>query len=380
LTCLGLRRTPLSWILFYLRSSYKSINKNGSTVSRVPGRTGKMSKLLLCMVEHPTLTVSLGLLVAFLLLNVVAYRHAWTMTHFVTAEDHPANPPRTRNPAMPRSFLDRVQLALQGVSIERPQEEARPDSVHLAYEVHLHPGGEGQLAAWHIPRTNAPGRVVLYHGYGASKARLLPEARILHDLGYACFLVDFRGNGGSDGRRTSIGYHEAEDVRRSVEYVRRRWPSEPVILFGHSMGAAAVLLALSRNLIQADAVVLECPFDRLLSTVQARFSESGLPAFPAAQLLVFWGGVQHGYNAFSHNPVEYARAVRCPTLLLHGKQDSHVSCAQVEAIYRNLAGEKQLRLFDDIGHESIAAVRPAEWKECVAHFLHRHERGDFPSH
>src|SRR5262249_19045512 len=161
-----------------------------------------------------------------------------------------------------------------------PAEATRPDELDLPYEVHFFAGEGGRLAAWHVPHEHAAGLVVLFHGYASGKARLLAEARAFHDLGYACFLVDFRGSGGPDGDRTSIGYHEADDVVRTVAYVRERWPGEPLILFGHSMGAAAMLRALSLHALETDAVVLECPFDRLLSTVEARFASTGLPSFP----------------------------------------------------------------------------------------------------
>ncbi len=267
-------------------------------------------------------------------------------------------------------MLAKVQLAVNGVAIERPEAELRPDGLRLPYEVHSYPGGAGQLAAWHIPYARAAGRVVLFHGYAASKGRLLPEARAFHDLGYACFLVDFRGSGDSDGDRTSVGYHEADDVVRTLAYVRKRWPNERLLVFGQSMGAAAVLRAMAHHPIGPDAVVLECPFDRLLSTVEARFAVTGLPVFPAARLLVFWGGVQHGFNGFGHNPVEYARRVKCPALLLHGTHDQRVSAVQIQSIYQNLGGEKQLHFFEGLGHESYAAHRVDEWKECVARFLH----------
>ncbi len=265
--------------------------------------------------------------------------------------------------------MGRIHLALDGVSIERPCENIHPDSLDLPYEVHDYPGGAGRLAGWHIPHDHPAGLVVLFHGYGTCKARLLPEARAFHDLGYACFLVDFRGSGDSEGDRTSIGYHEADDVERTVAYVRGHWPGEPLILFGQSMGAAAILRARAVHGIDPDVVVLECPFDRLLSTVEARFAIAGLPAFPAAQLLVFWGGVQQGFNGFAHNPVEYARRTTCPALMLHGTEDKRVSCAQIQSIYRNLAGEKHLYFFKGIGHESYVSPRPEEWKECVARFL-----------
>ena len=329
-----------------------------------------MRKLILGIAEHPALTISLCLLAVFVLLNLLAYRHAWSMTHFIPANRKTRRTVNLREHAESLSFVERMQLAVKGVALERPDDEMRPEDLELPYEVHTYPGGEGPLSAWHIAHEQSAGLIVLFHGYLSCKAKQLPEARAFRDLGYRCFVVDFRGSGGSAGDCTSLGYHEADDVVRTVAYVRERWPNEPLILFGHSMGAAAVLRALSRQPLAPDAVVLESPFDRLLSTVEARFATTGLPSFPAAQLMVFWGGVQHGYNGFDHNPVEYARRVICPALLLHGDRDNRVSPQQIQSIYQNLGGEKQLHVFEGLGHESFAALRPHEWKEHVARFLH----------
>ncbi|HTU21508.1 MAG TPA: alpha/beta fold hydrolase [Gemmataceae bacterium] len=330
-----------------------------------------MRRLFLEIADHPALTISLCMSVAFVLLNLLAYRHAWSMTHFVSANRRTRRTQNLREHAESLSFVERMKLAVKGVALERPTEEMRPDHLELPYEVHTYPGGAGQLDAWYIPHEQSAGLVVLFHGYLSCKAKLLPEIQAFHDLGYRSFAVDFRGSGGSAGDRTSLGYHEADDVVRSVDYVREHWPNEPLILFGHSMGAAAVLRALSRQPLAPEAVVLESPFDRLLSTVEARFATTELPSFPAAQLMVFWGGVQHGYNGFEHNPVEYARRVSCPTLLLQGDRDNRVSCEQIQSIYQNLGGKKQLHIFEEMGHQSFVALRPEEWKERVACFLHR---------
>jgi hypothetical protein len=197
-----------------------------------------MRKLILWSVEHPALTISLCLLAAFVLLNLLAYRHAWSMTHFVSANRRTWRIVNLRERAESLSLIERLQLAVTGVALERPVGETRPDDLELPHEVHTYPGGEGRLAAWHIPHEQSAGLAVLFHGYIGCKAKLLPEARAFHDLGYRCFVVDFRGSGGSAGDRTSIGYHEADDVVRTVAYVRENWPNETLILFGHSMGAA----------------------------------------------------------------------------------------------------------------------------------------------
>jgi hypothetical protein len=84
------------------------------------------------------------------------------------------------------------------------------------------------------------------------------------------------------------------------------------------MGAAAILRAVHAHAIQPDGVILEAVFDTLLNTVRHRFRAMQVPAFPSAELLVFWGGRQWGFDGFEHNPSGYAASVHCPTLLMHG--------------------------------------------------------------
>jgi hypothetical protein len=315
-----------------------------------------MPEALTWIRQSPGAALGLSLLALLLFLNFLAYRHAYAITHFA------------RSPG-PVSPLRRALLLLRGVVHLRPAMAATPADVGLPSATHTFPGPAGPLEGWHVPHAQSAGVVLLFHGYRACKAELLPEARAFHELGYDTFLVDFRGSGGSGGTRTTIGFREASDVARAADYARRQWPGRPLLLYGQSMGAAATLRALAVEGVRADAAVLACPFGRLLRTVQARFRERGVPAFPYVHFVVFWGGWLHRFDGFAHDPQEYARRVTCPTLLLHGEADPQVSQAQMRVIHDNLGGAKRLHVFDGLEHESFVQKRPDEWKAVVGRFL-----------
>jgi uncharacterized protein len=95
----------------------------------------------------------------------------------------------------------------------------------------------------------------------------------------------------------------------------------------------------------------------------------GLPSFPAARLLIFWGGLQLGFNGFRHNPADYAQRLRCPILFLHGAKDPRVTLEQAHAVFDNLAGEKSLVLFPNAGHESLISADVDLWTKSVSQFL-----------
>ena len=259
------------------------------------------------MRSHRKLSVALPLLTLFGLLNGLAYWHAYTMTHFVRGDGPQATPGERPHPEGMR-LLHKIGVLLGGVTLCRPTNRVAPNDLGLPFETYTFPGTVGALEAWYIPHPDAQGLVLLFHGYGACKSELLPEIKGFNDLGYSCFIIDFPGSGGSAGDSTTIGWREADDAAATLEYVRAHWPNERLILFGQSMGAAAVLRAMATRGVQADATVLECPYDTLLHTVEMRFNAMGLPGFPGAEMLVFWGGLQHGFNGFALDPLDYAPA------------------------------------------------------------------------
>ncbi len=313
--------------------------------------------------NHPKTVIATIVFGLLLTLNASAYMHARAMTHFVQ---------RGTKTSKPESLgvLGKIVVMASGVKIPKPKNRKTPKHVDLPFTVHLYSGTAGfELEGWHISHPKPKGVCLFFHGYAGKKSGLLKEAQAIHKQGYDCFLIDFRGSGGSSGNTTSIGYHEAQDVVASIEYVGKRISSQHPILFGQSMGSAAILRAVGVLGASPKALILETPFDRLLTTTRNRFALMGIPAFPCAELLLFWGGVQLDYSAFSHNPIDYAQGVRCPVLLMNGKKDKLAKISEVRAVYENLRGEKTFVVFDQAIHGALRKQNPLKWEEAVGNFL-----------
>jgi hypothetical protein len=285
-------------------------------------------------------------------LNLAAFLAAWALTHFT-----------------PRSARFRMANAIGTVALPRPENGRVPD-FGLPWEVHTFEGAhEASLEAWHVPAQQPRGLVAMFHGYADSKARLFPAAREFLRMGWSVLLVDFNGSGGSEGSATSVGFHEAVDVAAALSYARRLEPRRPVVLYGASMGAAAILGAAARHSIEPEALILECPFDNLLATVSHRFEHRHLAAAPLAHLLLFWGGVQHGFNPFRHNPAAYAKSVTVPALLMAADGDPYVTLNETHAIFANLAGPKRLRTCSASRHVVCLSADAERWRLAVREFL-----------
>ena len=305
-----------------------------------------------------------GLAIGFALLNVLAYNHAYAMTHYTAPAVSKAVKPEHL------SVADTLKVLLLGVRVARPVSDRRPSELDPACEaLTLTAEDNGSLSVWLCERGPAAPLVIVFPGYAAEKTKLLPEAKAFLELGASVLLVDFRGSGGSSGNATTVGVLEAADVTTVFRYAKGRLPHAPLVLFGQSMGAVAILRAVSERAVTPDAVILEAAFDTLLNTVRNRFSSMRVPSFPSAELLVFWGGLQCGFNGFRHNPVEYAKALKCPALFMHGTRDLRVSGEESRRVFAAVPGTKAYREFEGVGHESYVAQHPREWKAEVAKLL-----------
>lgn len=326
-----------------------------TTTSGVKPRRRRIRRWLLGLV---------ALLVAgFVGLNVIAFMQARAMTHFAAGGSRTQPPERL-------TFLQKADILLTGIRVPRPTNRSTPADLGLKFET-IRFGGQSNsdCEAWFISCASPKGICLEFPPYTAPKAAVLGPAREFHNMGYDVLMTDFRGVGGSVGDRTTLGYEEANDVAWAAAYARQHWPGERQILYGPSMAGAAVLRAAGQLNVHPSAIIIESAFDRLLSTAENRFHAIGIPAFPSAELLVFWGGVQMGYNGFNDNPVEWAQHVTCPVLMLQGSKDPRVTDEQARNLYDHLAGPRQIEIFSDCGHLQFLAHHPDRWRSTVGDFL-----------
>src|SRR4051794_26771184 len=208
---------------------------------------------------------------AFIGVNVMAYLHARAMTHF--------DPSGARTPRPERlSAWGKVKVLFTGIHVPRPTNVITPATRGWTYQTHHFTTADGmRLEAWFVRaksqaandqsvETGSRGCVLMFHGYISAKSALLSEAAVFRKLGYDVLLVDFRGGGGSDGDDTTIGYRESLDVAAAAKYARENFAPRTLVLYGQSMGSTAILRAVAHDGVAPDALILECPFDRLLTT------------------------------------------------------------------------------------------------------------------
>jgi uncharacterized protein len=298
--------------------------------------------------------------ILFVLLNIMTAFHAYKFTHFYN------DPSLQRIKPEQMGFVDKLQAICFGVKYPKSLNTLIPQ---IPYEtVHLITQDKLRIEAWHCTQAPAKGTVILFHGLGSSKSKIIPEAMSFFSLGYNVFLVDFRAHGGSEGNTCTIGYEESEEVKLAYDYVSRK--EKNVILWGISMGAATITHAISQYDLKPSKVILEMPFGTLLGAVKGRVRTMGLPAQPVSSLLAFWGGAEQGFWAFNHNPNEYAAKIQCPTLIQWGRNDARVTEEEVRSILNAIpVKQKKLVIYENSAHQSLFANETSKWEKTVKEFM-----------
>jgi len=127
--------------------------------------------------------------------------------------------------------------------------------------------GETLRAYWKAPSPGAP-VVVSFHGNAfvpqplADRFSLPPWS----DRGYGVLAIAYRGYPGSTGSPSEEGL--LTDGRAALDWAAREAPASPVVIHGHSLGAAvAVAMATERPSL---ALVLEAPFASIPSLLWER--------------------------------------------------------------------------------------------------------------
>jgi dipeptidyl aminopeptidase/acylaminoacyl peptidase len=222
------------------------------------------------------------------------------------------------------------------------------------------PGGRSLFGWLCMPSEVSAGTVpavLAMHGWGANAATLWPVVPPLHAAGFAVLLLDARCHGRSDDERFTSMPRFAEDIAAGLEWLRAQPGIAPdrIALLGHSVGAGAALLHASRRH-DVRAVVSLSAFTHPESMMRRFLADHRIP-YP----VVGWYVMRHVQRVIGTSfdriaPVGTIARVRCPVLLVHGRDDTTVPFDEARRL--QAAGADAALLPVAGGHDLRDALAP----------------------
>lgn len=230
------------------------------------------------------------------------------------------------------------------------------------------------LQGWWI-ENEKKSTIILLHGYATSRWNtryMKPVMEVLVAEGHNILTFDFRGHGRSEGKYTSIGFHELKDLQASLEWLKthKREQADKIGILGYSMGGIVTLRGLKHNeevdcgIVDSAPLILEKTFKRGLKY----FGKLPTFLFPLIKPFALWL-----INAPLLNLQNDAKYIKQPLLIIAGKHDPLIPEQETRDFYQEvLQGNSHVDLWlTDAGHVRTITRSPQHYREKICSFLEK---------
>jgi uncharacterized protein len=190
------------------------------------------------------------------------------------------------------------------------------------------------IKGWYVPAQGADeasaGTVILVHGLNDCKRTpfILMPAGMLNKAGFNVLMIDLRNHGDSqvtDGRYAA-GTVEYRDVLGAWDWLatEKKFAPEKIGLFGTSLGAATVLIAMGEEA-QVAAAWEDSSYADINTAINAELARNGFPSFLAGAG-VLMGQVISSRDITAKSPLAtLSRLNGRPLFITHGTADTRLS-------------------------------------------------------
>ncbi|MGD8880393.1 MAG: alpha/beta fold hydrolase [Desulfobacterales bacterium] len=252
--------------------------------------------------------------------------------------------------------------ARQGHFIFMPRREIKktPANYQLPYKdvyvtVRASNGLVERIHGWWIPAQNPSGKTLLYlHGSALNIGANVDHVRRFHNLGFAVFIISYRGYGLSDGEFPSEAQMYA-DAEAAWNYLVGQKKVEPdhIFIYGHSIGGAiAIDLAVRHS--NAAGLIVEATFTSIIDMALLKYKYRLLPM----DLIV-------DQKFDSLNKVG---RLKIPVLYMHGTKDNRVPSVMSRRLYKKTSSPKRLKFITGGGHNNSASVGGEDYLRSIREF------------
>ncbi|MEO2756408.1 alpha/beta fold hydrolase [Enterococcus faecium] len=214
------------------------------------------------------------------------------------------------------------------------------------------------------------------------------EYNDFYKAGYNLLFVDSRATGNSGGDYVTHGQYESDDVLYWINQEVRERPSQKILLYGGSMGAATMMSVLAKDIpVNVKGIIENCGFASIDEQLRFTYSQTVVPALPPAiknQLDIigdqehedlFMGLLkQYYFDQEMHlDPTAALPTIgmsgSLPKLIIHGTADDVVPVSNAQKLYELAGGYKDLLLVEGAGHGKAQEVDHAAYTKHVTDFL-----------
>lgn len=215
-------------------------------------------------------------------------------------------------------------LENKGIFYPQKSIDFYPSAVNLPFEdIYLKTEDNVKINGWFIPHNKAKYTLLFLHGNAGNIGHRLEKLLMLREAGVNIFIIDYRGYGESRGSISEKGFYL--DAKAAYDYLlnNRHILPEQIILYGESIGTAAVIDLAAK--VKVRAIILEGGFSRGKDVANKFYPF--LPAFLFSNTFDSLGKIKN---------------IRVPKLFIHSRNDEIIPFELAGNLYNASVEPKEM--------------------------------------
>ena len=226
----------------------------------------------------------------------------------------------------------------------------------------------GTLEVWRIkPERPSRGTVVFAHGWSRNRDRMVARARYFGCWGFTTVIHSARDHGQSSPCRFMNAMRFCEDIEAVLT-----WVDVPVILYGHSAGAAGAIIAAERNPDKIKLLFLEACYadtkEALLSLYRWVNPFFGMIFGP---MILFWMNLFYRNKLDVVSPARLAPLLKMPVMMIHGEKDRRFPLQFAQKLKNSFTSNHRVELYIAPGAGHSDSSKTPGYQPAVRSFLDR---------
>ena len=226
----------------------------------------------------------------------------------------------------------------------------------------------GTLEVWRIePERPSRGTVVFAHGWSRNRDRMVARARYFGCWGFTTVIHSARDHGQSSPCRFMNAMRFCEDIEAVLT-----WVDVPVILYGHSAGAAGAIIAAERNPDKIKLLFLEACYadtkEALLSLYRWVNPFFGMIFGP---MILFWMNLFYRNKLDAVSPARLAPLLKMPVMMIHGEKDRRFPLQFAQKLKNSFTSNHRVELYIAPGAGHSDSSKTPGYQPAVRSFLDR---------
>ena len=235
-------------------------------------------------------------------------------------------------------------------------------------DIRIPAAGGGSLEVWRIePDGRSRGVVLLAHGWSRNRDRMVSRARIFAEMGFTTVMHSARDHGGSTRHPFMNAFRFAEDIEAVLE-----WIDEPILLYGHSAGAAGAIIVASLNPEQIRLLFLEGCYARTKEALRSLYRNyNRFFGIIFAPTVVLCMDIFYKFRMDRVSPARLAPYLDLPVLIIHGDKDQNFPLHHAWRLRDSFPnGRAELFVAEGADHSSSSST--PEYPIAIRSFIDRH--------